>query len=341
MSISADVLKRVRVVAEADQVVVVPIGEADDGERGILGLSGTRWGGLRRAVVAAVGAALVAAALSQQEALAGGVGYDAGAYGQAEGQVMQQGSGTRMQVISVRPVDVEVALAPDRGEAALGYAAPPAGAAIGAIIGNRSMAGSPTGQQIGTILGGLAGGVVGAKVNDAMKGSRAKVIRGTEITMVNPVTRNIAVVTQAGEQRFGEGDAVIVLQTAGSTRVIADRSAAHAMGRSTAGQAVTPSGAAFDVVRAGVAAGVRVDPGQVSAMLDGARPADQSCTGRIVEVDRERGLVYQELGRGEGMVHTTQRLSRTPAVGDVVRVTYRFGLGEVEGRSIARGGLGR
>jgi hypothetical protein len=70
--------------------------------------------------------------------------------------------------------------------------------------------------------------------------------------------------------------------------------------------------------------GVLVDDDQIHACL--ARSRDRAMSvGRILAVDRERGLVVQSLGRKHGTLHNLSSFPVTPALGAVVTITYRGG----------------
>lgn len=340
MAIPESLLARIKGIASSPTLCVVPVGNPDNPNRGILQVGGEEWAGLRRAVVQAFGAAVIAAALvAPQQAEARGVGYDADYYGQANGQVMQQGVGVSMEVLSTRPVKIE--LQQEQGSNTLNNAVTIAAGGLGAVLGNRVGGNSPNARAASTILGGLAGAVAGHYANQMMNdASGPKTIDGTEITMVDPNTNRIAVVTQAGTQRFAEGDRVLVVNTGGTSRVIPDRGRSYERQQApdravdVAPQAHGPShrNAVSEIVRSADTMGIQVDPGKVADLLETGTVPNQRYVGRVVGVDRELGLVYQDLGRGAGTVHLMDSLSKVPAVGETVSVSYKDGFGLVAAR---------
>lgn len=338
---SASVEGRINAILTSPEVVVAPVGDVANARRGILSMASGALGldGLSKALHRAFAATVVAAALAAvgvSDARAEGVGYDANVYGQSAGQVMQQGSGVRMVVAGVRPVQIEVS--PQRrstGEQIGDYAATAAGGAIGAVVGNEIGRNSQAGRQIGGIAGGLLGAIAGNMVNTAIRGdSGARMIDGVELTLVNPVSNQISVVTQAGAQRFREGDPVLMINTGGGTRVIPDQSRTQGIEpRSAVNGATSLAGAPSvrQVEQLGQQFGVQVDANQVANMLtNGGRGKDSWHVGRVVGVDTETGLVFQSTGRDRGIVYAANALDRVPAVGEVVTITMKNGRGSVE-----------
>lgn len=366
MVVVGDVGKRIMAILRSPSVLVVPVGNAESHDRGILTATGEKMGQLGNAVKLAFSGAVIAAALMAAPAQANGVGYDAQVYGQAQGQVMQQGSGVRMTVIGVRPVKIEVTDQARSGGAnqMIGYGVTAGAAGVGGIIGG-NMGNTNAQRQVGAIVGGLLGAVVGNVANNALNDSQAtRMVDGVELTLENPATRQIATITQAGSQAFAEGDRVMVISTGGASRVVADRSQSQSQGRD-AGQYRNPDvqgyggpapqgqqaargggqGSAQEVaavVQAAASMGLRVDAGKIASALDsGMSERTGWHVGKIVGVDDARGLIYQSTGRGMGEVYASGSLNRVPQVGEVVTVKIRDGVGTVEGergQMVARGG---
>lgn len=340
MAIAEELLNRIKEIANSSTLVVVPVGNPDNPNRAILRVGGEQWAGLRRAVVQSFGAAVIAAALvAPQQAEARGVGYDGDVYGQAAGQVMQQGSGMSMEVLNTRLVRIE--LPQEQGNGTLNAAVTIAAGGVGGLIGNRVGGNGANGNQIGAIVGTLAGAFAGHYASQAMN-SEPKQIDGTEITMLDRSTNRVAVVTQAGSQRFAEGERVLVVYSGSTARVIPDRGNSYerqASNRPVETAPVNASGrrdAVAEIVQSANTMGIEVNPAKVASLLQTGITPNQKYVGRVVGVDRELGLVYQELGRGIGTVHLTDSLSRTPAVGENISVSYKDGLGLVAGRQVSR-----
>lgn len=151
-------------------------------------------------------------AITSTAAFAGG--HDAGVYQQQGGQILQQGSAQSMTILAVRAVKMEVA---GNGGQIQQYAITTAGAVLGGIVGNS--VGNGNGRQAATVLGGLFGGIGGNMVADAVSGPKA--VDGQELTLLDPATRQVAVVVQGGNERFAEGQDVLVVRMGGTTRVTA------------------------------------------------------------------------------------------------------------------------
>lgn len=321
---------------------VVPVGDRVRTDRGILTVS-ENMGHLSRAVKMAFSALVVSAALAAAGPThAGGVGYDAGVYGQDQGQVMRQGAGVRMTVIDVRPVKIEVSQSSNTNRNVRDGIAG-AGGAVGAIAGSQ-MAKSYPGKQVGAIVGGIVG-VIGANlINNMVEGNNAEQVAGAEITMMNPQTNQVVVITQAGGQQFTNGDSVLVVSMGGTSRVIPDRTrvVAAEMQQQRATQSL-PSmqlqGPVLEqtveiVTRTAGRYGMQVDANQVAATLETGIGRDGTYVGKIVAVDTGRGIVYQGTGRGMGAVHPLNSLDRMPVVGEVATIQMQGG----HGRYIGRGG---
>lgn len=341
MSVTKEDLARIAGVAGAADVVVLPVGSLPAAERGIA-QAGERWPALGKAVKQALGIAAIAVGLLHgASAEAAGVGYDANVYGQVGGQVMQQGQGIPAKVIGVRAVSIEVAPEPQRQNAAVTYGVPVAAAGIGGIVGSKLGGKSSSGQQIGAILGSIAGGLAGAVAADAMSApSGGKQVPGVELIVRNPVTNNIAVITQAGEMNFAEGDSVLVVTMGNTVRVVPDPGRAQALG-SEAHVQTARRDTAMEVVKTANTLGLRIDVAKVAMLIEPGPVPDQAFGGKVVGVDSERGLVYQELGRGAGTVHSMAKLSRVPAIGEYVKVQYVGGVGNVTGKQLARNSVER
>lgn len=347
MSVSKDNLVRISAIAGAPSVVLLPVGSTPAAERGIAG-AGERWPALGKAIVQALGIAAIAVGLHSAPAVAAGVGYDANVYGQSGGQVMQQGNAIPAKVLSVRGVMIEVAPEAHRQNAAITYGVPAAAAGIGGLIGNKLGGKSSSGKQIGAVLGGVAGGLAGAVMVDAMSGpSGGQQIPGVELTVRNPITKNVAVITQAGDLQFAEGDNVLVVSMGNTVRVVPDRSRevlAHGADTFAPAPALIPSprhDTAMELVRTANTLGLRLDPTTVAMLIEPGPVPNQMFGGKVVGVDHERGLVYQELGRGTGTVHSASKLSRVPAIGEYVKVQYSGGVGNVVGKQQTRNGAER
>lgn len=357
MAINQDLKDRIAAIKNSASVRVVPVGEVEDANRGILKAANGN-SHLGNAVRAAFGAVVIAAALSMggiSDAKAQGVGYDANVYGQAQGQVMQQGSAVRMQVLDVRNVQIEVA--PQQrstGSQVADYAVTGAGGAVGAILGGQ-VGKTSQAKQVGAILGGLVGAVAGNLATDAVRsrGSGPQVVDGVELTMVNPANNQLSTITQAGTTQFQPGDRVMVVQMGNSHRVVPDRSQTQAQdqgyGQGQGFQKMSygqPQPALNPAVNAVISTartlGIQVDAAAVADLYQTGRGKDGWHVGRVVGVDQEHGLVYQSTGRGQGVVHSMQSLNHVPQVGDMVTVKMNNGRGTVEsGQGQGRGGNGR
>lgn len=341
MTIAEDLLARIKGIANSATVAVVPVGNPDSPERALLRVGGEQWAGLRRAVAQSFGVAVIAAALAAipQQAEARGVGHDADVYGQSAGQVMQQGNGVSMEVLSTRQVKIE--LPQEQGSSSLNAAVTIAAGGLGGVIGNQTGGNSANGRQIGAIVGTLAGAFAGHYAAQAF-GSSDKQIDGTEITMLDRSTDRVVVVTQAGSQRFADGERVLVVHNGGTARVIPDRGNSYERQASNRQAEAAPANAPVrrdpvaEIVRSADTMGIQVDPAKVASLLQTGIVPNQKYVGRVIGIDRELGLVYQELGRGTGTVHLMDSLSRTPTVGENISVSYKDGLGLVAGRQASR-----
>ena len=366
MSKLEEIVQRVANILNSPSVTVVPVGDLPIAERGIVRAVGKPFGYLETAVKMAFGAAAVAAALAAAPTVAhaDGVGWNANVYGQAQGQVMQQGQATPMTVIDVRPVKIELPAQQQTGASQVGgYAVTAAGTAIGAVLGNQvgRSSNNNAAQQVGAIIGGLVGGVAGNMVGERVNPApQAQQVDGVALTLRNPATNQIATITQAGGSQFSPGDPVLVVTNGNTSRVVPDRSATREQGQApaqwqqpgqgqqmqrapgntgfqgaAAGQGVDANikRMAFAVIKAGAAMGVALDPDKVIEMLQtGAPQKNGTYVGKIVGVDQQMGVVFQDAGRGAGMVYPLNALTRVPALNEVVTVTLKDGMGFVAAR---------
>jgi len=326
-------LARIQRVTNSDSLRVCAVGPIDHAQRGIASMRG--FGRLETVVRATLGVVAVAAAVAAGAAMMSSVahagGYDAGIYDQGRSQVMQQGSVVKMSVVSVRPIKIEVAAAPQSNSRTQEYAVTAAGGGVGAIVGQNMGGNSAGGRQIGAILGGLVGAIGANMVNETFSApAKARQVDGVEIVLRDPASDRLSVVTQAGEQRFAEGDRVLVSTVGGSVRVVADHSQQIVRGagveqRAAMGQAALVA----NTVRSAETMGIRVDRSQVADVLQHGAPDNGSFSGRVVGVDRENGLVYQSTGRGQGVVHELESLSKEPRIGEEMTVRFRGGVGLV------------
>lgn len=352
MSDNESLSKRISGVMESISLKVFPVGGLDDIERGILHVR--QLGIVEKAVKLAFGGLVVAAALAMSPAvMAQGVGYDAGVYGQSQGQVMQAGTAVRMDVLDVRPVKIEVAAqARQGGSNAMGYAVMAASGGVGAVIGQNLGGNNQSVRQLGAILGGLLGAVGGNMANEAMNAPTApKLIDGTEITLVNPITNELSTLTQAGSQPFSPGDHVLVTTVGGNTRVVADRghsvekTTAQAPGRNlSSGRSMedVKSGFQQGMMHAGAMVGLQLDQRQVAELLDKGAPQQGSFSGTVKAIDDVGGVLYLSTGRGAGVVLPIDALSRVPGVDEKMTVRFMEGKGLVTGVQHDHGkGVGR
>lgn len=338
MPITNDLLARIQRITNSPKLCLCPVGSMDNAKRGIASVRG--FGRLESMVKATFGAAVVAAALMSSDAHAGvGVGYDAGVYGQQQGQVMQAGTATRMQVVSVRPVMIEVTVPAKQNNQTMGYAVTVAAAGTGAVLGNNVFkSDNQSVRQLGAILGGLAGAFAGDKANKAMNApEEAKQIPGVELTLVNPVDQRLSVITQTGEQQFAENDRVLVSSVGGSVRVVLDRSQQVEGVDHAHEAAMSKVFLVNDVTRSAGIMGIRVDKSQVATVLEHGAPDHGTFTGKVVGVDREAGLLFQSTGRGAGVVHELASLSKVPDIGSDMTVRFNNGYGLVSEREQGRG----
>lgn len=356
-TINESLIQRVRRIIESPLVKVVPVGEQSVAERGIVQASqGGRFASLGDAIKLAFGASLVAAALvATPQAHANG--WDADVYGQQQGQVMSQGNAMRMVVVDVRAAKIEVAAPAASGMSQLGnYAVTAAGTGVGAIAGSQ-VGNSPQARQIGAILGGLVGGFAGNMANQAMNApSGPRYVDGVQLTLENPATRQLSTITQAGATAFRPGDRVFVIQSGNSSRVVPDQGMEQMQNRGgqrgmnervsdNRGYAAPDDftdQATQGVMKAGRMMGVQLDPQQVGQMMGSGMASRAGIfVGKVVGVDQEAGLVYQDVGRGQGMVYPANALSRLPTVGEVMTVRVKDGLGAVEAARAQVAGRGR
>jgi hypothetical protein len=72
---------------------------------------------------------------------------------------------------------------------------------------------------------------------------------------------------------------------------------------------------------------------KAQALLEsGKAPSTGLFIGKITGIDKERGLVYQSMGRGASEVHLAKSLSRVPEVGEVATIKFNKGVGAVADR---------
>lgn len=341
-TINENLMQRIMRIMESPSVKVAPVGELPVAERGILqAAQGGRFEHLGEAVKMAFGATLVAAALmATPQAHANG--WDANVYGQQQGQVMSQGNATRMVVVDVRAAKIEVAAPANSGMAQQvgGYAITAAGTGVGALVGNQ-MGNSQQTRQIGAILGGLVGGLAGNMASQVMNAPTApRYVDAVQLTLENPSTRQLSTITQAGSSAFRPGDRVFVIQSGNSSRVVPDQSMEQTQHRGEQrGSDNREHGApdefvdrtAQGVMKTGRMMGVQLDARQVGQMMESGMASRSGVfVGKVVGVDADAGLVYQDVGRGQGMVYPANALSRTPMVGEMMTVKVRDGFGSVE-----------
>lgn len=361
---NTNVAERIKNILSSPSLTVLPVGDAKRADRGIL--HAAAWDGrLATAVKAAFSALVVAAALAATpQAQASGVGYDADVYSQGQGQVMQQGAATRMTVVNVRPVMIDAAPQARSTSSKVGhYAVTAAGTGVGGIVGAQLGGKTNAGRQVGSILGALVGGTVANVLDEKIRGEETRQVEGTELTMVNPATQQLAVITQAGTHRFAEGDSVLVIKSGNSARVVPDRSQTREVSAGHEGPATSVNAAEYQgnpmpllqgtelrettasVVRSAAMMGVRVDAQKVAQLLEtGVGERNGLFVGKIVGVDMERGVVYQSTGIGKGVVHSANALSRVPAIGEMAAISMREGRGMVAApaqQNVAMKGLGR
>ena len=351
MSIDEALLSRVEKITGSDTLSIVPVGDPENLSRGILRADPRKWPKLCNAMLQTFGAVVIASAMmAPAKVFASGSGYDADVYDQGRGQVMQQGVGERMVVLETRPVRMAVQQQQqDNGviRSAISYGS----AAVGGILGSQG-GNNPSAHALWGVVGVVGGTVAGEYVNRAVSDSQQpREISGTEITMEDPLSHRVLSVTQAGNQYFRAGEHVLMISTGGSTRVIPDTGANYEKSQSTSYsrsaethpqniQEVSRIGV-NDVMRAAHDYGVKLDKAMVGELLNtGIRP-DQRFTGRVVAVDRDLGLVFQEIGRGAGTVHLIDSLSRVPKTGEVMTVSYNNGLGQVTASREASRGITR
>lgn len=129
---------------------------------------------------------------------------DAGVYG--IGNSMTLGSVYEGTVVNVRPVRIE-------STNTATYTGRATGAALGGLLGSRI--GQGNGRIATGLLGVMLGGVAGDAISDRFAG-----YTGTEIVIAVGDHRLVSV-TQAGAMVFFEGEPVYVIESGGTTRVIA------------------------------------------------------------------------------------------------------------------------
>lgn len=345
-------LDRVMEVLNASNVRVLASGDLDMDKRGIAKAADRLSASFGNAVkMAFAGVVLAAASLSApaEAGVSDGIaGFDAGVYSQ--GQAMRQGSAESMRVVSVRPVHIELDAQKQKYGQASDYATTAGSAALGAMLGSKL--GKGNGKKAFTILGGM----IGAGVGDAINETPREYVEGFEITMLNSKTNQVAVVTQAGEQQFQEGDPVLVVKAGNSVRVVLDKSRlqqqanTQGSGYQPAVYQVSPSQpqpvaapvpapqarpAYVDqllggVINTGANLGIHLDPNKVTKMLESGQGASEGVfVGKVVAVDLKMGLVYQSLGRGVGAVHVADLLNNVPKEGDLVSISFKEGFGKV------------
>jgi hypothetical protein len=84
------------------------------------------------------------------------------------------------------------------------------------------------------------------------------------------------------------------------------------------------------VVEKGKAMGVEIDRNKVIASLESKRGPDNGVyVGKVLGVDEKLGLILQSQGKGRGVVHLTDCLSRVPAVGEMAAIKFKDGRGTV------------
>lgn len=69
---------------------------------------------------------------------------------------------------------------------------------------------------------------------------------------------------------------------------------------------------------------VTIGDDAIKAFMDG-KPKDGESIGKIVGVDKEKGIVIQHTGRGAGAIHKLSDFKTPPAVGEVMSLKYRGG----------------
>jgi outer membrane lipoprotein SlyB len=224
MSITDDVKARLDRLFSSPTLTVMPIGSRMRGDRGILLAQDSEASRLGTVVKGAFTAITIAAAMAMASpSHANDYGVSADVYSQPQRQVMQQGQATRMTVIGVRPVKIEVAPQARQSGSNMDYAVNAGASAVGALIGSQ-MGKSGAGRQVGAIVGGLAGLAAGNYANQVMRdGDQPRLVDGVELTMMNPQTNQVFAITQAGGHQFHEGDPVLVVTTNGASRVVADQ----------------------------------------------------------------------------------------------------------------------
>jgi len=129
---------------------------------------------------------------------------DAGVYGMNNSMML--GSVYEGTVVNVRPVHIE-------SSNTATYTGRATGAALGGLLGSRL--GQGNGRIAAGILGAVLGGVAGNDVANQASG-----YNGSEVIIAMKDHRLVSV-TQAGDPGFVPGEPVYVVQSGGTTRVVA------------------------------------------------------------------------------------------------------------------------
>jgi hypothetical protein len=216
---------------------------------------------------------------------------------------------------------------------------------LGAVIGNKIGGNGPNARMLGTAVGAVGGASLGYYANKIISG-RSSQMTGTEITMRNVDNNQIATVTQAGDQQFAEGQRVFMVVSGGTTRVIPDNSrdnerqqvsSPDSPSQGTGARQMSEEREVNDIVHSGELMGIHLSPAKVDSLLRSGEMPNGKYVGRVVGVDHELGLVYQNVGRGEGVVHMVSQLSREPRIGEAIAVNYRDNFGLVEAKHLSQG----
>lgn len=145
------------------------------------------------------------------EAMAADGNWNAQTYSQPG--IMQTGNAFEAVVVTTRNVKLETQSAQP---SAMGYVAPAAGAAVGYAIG--ANVGNGSGRTIAQIAGPLVGMIAGSMI--ANRASAPEEHVGQEIVL-RAQNGQYVTVTQGGSETFAKGQAVLVIQSGGQTRVTA------------------------------------------------------------------------------------------------------------------------
>lgn len=146
-------------------------------------------------------------------------GYDASVYQQAPqagGQIMTQGQARTMRVLAARAVKMEVQ---GNGSNTQTYMYTAAGTAVGGVLGNQVGRPGSGERQLGAVLGGVLGALGGSMLAEATSGP--KTVEGQELTLLDPMTKQVIVIVQGGNERFAEGQDVLAIQMGSTTRITA------------------------------------------------------------------------------------------------------------------------